>query len=240
MLNLERQEALRERYKQEHPLYLTSRDIYEELLVRYVNSDSRVLDTGCGQAGIVEQVMPIVKQAVGIDQTFGDYRETIKLRDLVQGKLEALPFSPDSFDVISCTWVLEHLKNPKRVFREFARVLCPDGILLFLAPNAHNYVTLMSRSVPNWLHELMIHALYNRDRGFTFPVYYRANTKSVLDDSLGRLNFVCECFQYVGDPTYIAFNEPLYRLGVALERLTDFQRTRQLKVHFVAAYRYRG
>jgi SAM-dependent methyltransferase len=240
MLDLERQEALRERYRQEHPSYLTSRDVYEELLARYVNSDSKVLDAGCGQAGIVEQVMPVVKQAIGIDQTFGDYRETIKLQDLVQGKLEDLPFSPNSFDVISCTWVLEHLKNPKRVFREFARVLYPDGILLFLAPNAHNYVTLMNRAVPSWLHELMTQALYGRERRFTFPVYYRANTKSILNNFLSRLNFVCEYFQYVSDPTYIAFNEPLYRLGVALERLTDFQRTCQFKVHFVAAYRYRG
>jgi len=240
MLNLERQEALRERYKREHPAYLTSRDIYEELLATYVRSDSKVLDAGCGQAGIVEQVMPIIKQAVGIDQTFGNYRETIKLRDLAQGKLEDLPFSPNSFDVISCTWVLEHLKNPERVFREFARVLCPDGILLFLAPNARNYVTLVNRSVPNWLHELMTYVFYGRDQRFTFPVYYRANTKSMLNASLSRLNFTCERFQYIGDPTYIAFNEPLYRLGVALERLTNFQRTRQFKAHFVAAYRYRG
>ncbi|CAG1012172.1 putative methyltransferase YcgJ [Anaerolineae bacterium] len=240
MLSLGRQETLRERYKREHPRYLTSRDIYEELLATYIRSDSKVLDAGCGQAGIVERVMPIVKQAVGLDQTFENYRETIKLRDLVQGKLVDLPFSPNSFDVISCTWVLEHLKNPQRVFREFARVLCPDGILLFLAPNAHNYITWINRSVPNWLHKLMTHALYGRERHFTFPVYYRANTKSILGDSLNRLNFVCECFQYVGDPTYIAFNEPLYRLGVALERLTDFGRIRHFKIHFVAAYRYRG
>lgn len=238
MLNLGHQELLRERYKREYPAYLTSREIYELLLAKYVRSDSKVLDAGCGQAGIVEQVVSIVKQAIGIDQTFEGYRETIMLRDLVQGKLEYLPFSLNSFDVISCTWVLEHLETPEIVFREFARVLHPGGMLLFLAPNAHNYVTLMNRSVPNWLHGHMTYAFYGRERCFTFPVYYRANTKNGLDDSLRRLNFVREYFQYVGDPTYIAFNEPLYRLGVLLERLTDFQRTRHFKVHFVAAYRY--
>jgi len=240
MLSLERQEAMRERHKLENLAYRTSRDIYEELLATYVSSNAKVLDAGCGQAGIVEQVMSVVKQVVGIDQTFGDYRDTIKLRDLVRGRLEALPLPSNSFDVISCTWVLEHLENPDPVFQEFARVLRAKGVLLFLAPNAHNYIALISRVVPNWLHKHVVRVLYGREQQFTFPVYYKTNTKDKLDESLNRHGFICEYFRYIGDPTYIAFNEPLYRLGVFLERLTDFQGMRHFKVHFVAVYRYQG
>jgi SAM-dependent methyltransferase len=240
MLNSERQDALRKTYQQENPSYRTSRQIYEELLAAHIDSTSVVLDAGCGQAGIVEQVVPHVRSAVGIDRTFVDFRHTIKLRDLVQGTLETLPFSSCLFDVISCTWVLEHLRQPDRVFNEFARVLRVGGVLLLLAPNAHNYVTIMNRLVPGWLHKSITHCFYGRDQSFTFPVYYGANTKGKLESNLAPLGFGCEFFEYVGDPTYIAFNRPLYCLGKALERLTDGKRGRRFKVHFVAAYRYQG
>jgi hypothetical protein len=37
----------------------------------------------------------------------------------------------------------------------------------------------------------------------------------------------------VGDPTYLAFNEPLFRLSCLLERITP----PALRVHLVGAYR---
>jgi len=240
MLNLSRQESLRRRYKQEHPGYRTSGELYQELLDTYVTPRSVVLDAGCGEAGVVERLERVAEHAVGIDRTFGDYRHAVKARDLVKRRLEDLPFRPNSFDVISCTYVLEHLEQPQRVFREFARILRPGGVLLCLAPNAANYVTLINRLVPNRLHGRIVPRLYGRAERFVFPLYYRANTKRALDEGLGRCGFLCECFRYVGDPTYIAFNELLYRLGVLLEGFTDSEATRRFKVHFVAVYRYRG
>jgi hypothetical protein len=45
-----------------------------------------------------------------------------------------------------------------------------------------------------------------------------------------------EMFEYVGDPSYIAFNEPLFWLGAALERLTDLGPLRYFKVHLVGSF----
>lgn len=45
-----------------------------------------------------------------------------------------------------------------------------------------------------------------------------------------------EKFLYVGDPSYLAFNQLFFKLGVLAERITDHSWLVPLKVHLVAAY----
>lgn len=51
----------------------------------------------------------------------------------VTGDLTQLPFANDSFDCITCGWVIEHLPDPRPGLRELSRVLQPGGRLLLLA-----------------------------------------------------------------------------------------------------------
>ncbi len=55
--------------------------------------------------------------------------------DITGNLNKGLPFVKDkTFDYIFCIQVLEHLKRPRKVFREFYRILKPGG-LLFLTTN---------------------------------------------------------------------------------------------------------
>jgi ubiquinone/menaquinone biosynthesis C-methylase UbiE len=51
----------------------------------------------------------------------------------VAGDLTQLPFADNSFDCITCGWVIEHLPDPRPGLRELSRVLQPGGRLLLLA-----------------------------------------------------------------------------------------------------------
>lgn len=51
----------------------------------------------------------------------------------VVGDLSQLPFADNSFDCITCGWVIEHLPDPRPGLRELSRVLQPGGRLLLLA-----------------------------------------------------------------------------------------------------------
>ena len=51
----------------------------------------------------------------------------------VTGDLTQLPFADDSFDCITCGWVIEHLPDPRPGLRELSRVLQPGGRMLLLA-----------------------------------------------------------------------------------------------------------
>ena len=48
---------------------------------------------------------------------------------------ERLPFADVSFDLVSANMVLEHLRDPARVFKEVARALAPGGAFVFVTPN---------------------------------------------------------------------------------------------------------
>lgn len=48
-----------------------------------------------------------------------------------------LPFPNESFDLIWCSEVIEHLYKPKEVISEFRRVLKPNGRMVLTTPNSY-------------------------------------------------------------------------------------------------------
>jgi SAM-dependent methyltransferase len=52
----------------------------------------------------------------------------------VHGSALKLPFKSSSFYVVLCTQVLEHVTRPGKLFREVARVLKPQGLLILTVP----------------------------------------------------------------------------------------------------------
>ena len=50
------------------------------------------------------------------------------------GDIAMIPVPSESFDVLLCTEVLEHVPEPIRAVKEFARILNPSGKLLLTAP----------------------------------------------------------------------------------------------------------
>lgn len=51
----------------------------------------------------------------------------------VAGDLMRMPFADESFDFVTCGWVIEHLPDPVPGLKEISRVLRPGGSVLILA-----------------------------------------------------------------------------------------------------------
>lgn len=62
-------------------------------------------------------------------------REGIPRVIAVTGNGEYLPFANESFDLVTCSEVIEHIQNPRRALSEMRRVLKPDGVLLLSTPS---------------------------------------------------------------------------------------------------------
>jgi len=237
VISLDRQNQYRELYARLWPGYRTSGQIYEALARQHATPQARVLDLGCGRGGVMELLADHVALPAGVDPDLAslvEYRAPTVRRAVALA--DSLPFSKASFDLVLCSWVIEHLACPEVAFSEVARVLRPGGHFVFLTPNALNYVVLVNRLIPTWVQRHLVPRVYARAEADTFPVVYRANTRRKLDALLRQVGLRCEAFRLVGDPSYIALHKILFWVGVLLERLTDGRLLRGTKVHLVGCY----
>ncbi len=235
MLTLSRQDSLRQRYKAMRPGYQTSLEVYTAWLAELVSAQTRLLDAGCGPGGLVKGYVDVAERVVGVDRYAAHFQEPAEISTLVESDLDALPFPSASFDLLTCSWVLEHLQAPERVFAEVVRVLKPGGHFLFITPNKHNYVVRLREMLPNALGRRATRAIYARNEDFINPTYYRANTYRDIDRMLVASGLRCARFEHIGDPTYLAFNEALFRLSLLAESLID-RFAPSTRVHLVGLY----
>lgn len=88
---------------------------------------SSVLDAGSGEGFVSQRILETRTDAriVGIDT---DREALLRGKEMHPGiafewgDVDALPFADDSFDLVLCNEVLEHLSQPERALAEFRRV----------------------------------------------------------------------------------------------------------------------
>lgn len=96
-----------------------------------IEAGGRVLDAGAGECGYKEFFKNQHYTAVDLCQ--GDITWDYSCIDAACN-LETLPFKDNTFDTIICTQVLEHVREPAAVLKEFQRVLKPGKKLYLSAP----------------------------------------------------------------------------------------------------------
>lgn len=97
-----------------------------------VSPGSRVLDVGAGQGPYRDLFSHCEYRAQDFAQepsTIGSYTQLDYQSDITD-----LPIPNDSFDVVLCTEVLEHVPRPDLAVQEMARVLKSRGLLIITAP----------------------------------------------------------------------------------------------------------
>lgn len=98
----------------------------------------RVLDVGCGEGFTLKKLQEkkIGKNNVGIDNSTDAIKIGKKIYpevDLQKGSIYDIQFKDNSFDLVLCTEVLEHLDDPHKAIEEMKRV--SSKYLLFSVPN---------------------------------------------------------------------------------------------------------
>jgi len=112
-----------------------------------INPEGTMLDLGCGEGrhifGVMEK-FPNLK-CIGLDphiESLDKAFEGLKFLESISntktnflsGSAYSLPFSDDSFDLVVCSEVLEHLHDYKDAIKEINRVLKPGGQFLASVP----------------------------------------------------------------------------------------------------------
>ncbi|MCK5475601.1 MAG: class I SAM-dependent methyltransferase [Candidatus Pacebacteria bacterium] len=94
--------------------------------------DKAILDIGSSQ-GLFLKTME--GQKVAFDISLNYLREAKKINLLAVGGLaEALPFKSETFDIVICSDILEHVLAPEKVIKEVYKTLKSDGSFIIEVP----------------------------------------------------------------------------------------------------------
>jgi ubiquinone/menaquinone biosynthesis C-methylase UbiE len=129
--------------------YESSNPVVRRLLNRFLRHveeaamrlhPASVLDVGCGEGVVTERLAQRLAPAtvLGVDADEGHLKEEWQARTapnlpFATGSAYDLPFADDSFDLVCCMEVLEHLERPRDALAEMSRVA--SRALLLSVPN---------------------------------------------------------------------------------------------------------
>ena len=160
---------------------------YQEAVDGLIRPGARWLDLGCGHQVFAEWMLAEEREAVsragffaGIDVDVPGMKVHRTLHNRVVGDLRALPFSPESFEIISANMVVEHLDQPLAVLAEIYRVLRPGGAFVYHTPNSRCFTIRLASWLPQSVKNLLIRFFEGREEHDVFKTFYRMNTAQAV------------------------------------------------------------
>ncbi len=130
--------------------------LIDRLVKDHLNSNSRLIEIGCGAGNLLMQAVVKDSYPVALDVSMqaltfvrSRLQEACRGRNAprdfacVQSVGEKLPLPDASFDCVILSEVIEHLKAPQVSVREAARILRPGGRLLITTPNYRSFWPIM-------------------------------------------------------------------------------------------------
>jgi SAM-dependent methyltransferase len=129
------------------------------LLERYINGLGRpisILEAGCGNHWSLKITKPYTLVGIDLDEAALKIREEEHgdLDRVIVGDVCTASLDATQFDVIYCSYVLEHIKGPTKALDNFVRWLKPGGLLLVRVPDRNSVFGAITRLTPHWVHVL--------------------------------------------------------------------------------------
>lgn len=119
-----------------------------------VKGPVNILEAGCGQQWNLK--LDIDYELTGCDLS----KEAMEIRrerygdldNFIVGDLATVSIDDSSFDVIYCSYVLEHLHGAEAVIEKFFDWLKPGGLAILIFPDRDSVFGFITRMTPHWFH----------------------------------------------------------------------------------------
>ncbi len=136
---------------------------YKRVLHRIIRENigedtSYILDIGCGEGDDLEKIsingMSVFGCGIDIslDSLISTSRKLEKANNfyLLRTDVRSLPFKKDSFDIVICSEVIEHVETEEaeELAKDVRRILKPQGIFIVTTPSRYNYSALIGEMIP--------------------------------------------------------------------------------------------
>ncbi len=103
------------------------------LIKKYAKPNQKILDVGVGMGRLLEEFTELDRYGMDISSGYLQIAKT-KGIDCCMSLIEDMPYKDNSFDIVTCTDVLEHVLDLNLGIKNILRVLKPDGILIVRVP----------------------------------------------------------------------------------------------------------
>ena len=137
-----------------------------------------VLDIGCGRGGYSMEFLKEGADVTSLDITRENFQDIHGVK-FVMADASKLPFKSLSFDMVFCSSIIEHLKEPKKLLVEIKRVLKKDGICYLSFPPFWSPVGAHQFKPFHYFGEKMAIRLARK--------FYKVRSYSSYDDEYGKL-----------------------------------------------------
>ena len=114
-----------------------------------------ILEAGCGRRWTLDlKGMRYTLTGVDINRQSLEIRKNQQkdLHEAIAGDLRTIKLEENSFDIIYCSYVIEHIKDVKRVLDNFIRWLKLGGILILRIPDKDTVYGFVTKITPFWIH----------------------------------------------------------------------------------------
>lgn len=107
-----------------------------------------ILDIGCSSGGFLNCLKGDSWKLYGVEASLptAERARALTGAEVFAGDIADADFAANSFDVITCSDVLEHLYEPQEVFRQVYKWLKPNGIFYVFVPNISSWEAQVFRS----------------------------------------------------------------------------------------------
>ena len=104
-----------------------------------------LLDVGCGRGDLFRRLPPTITSYTGVDLVrYEGFPDAPPARFRKGDLNQRLPVEDAAADVVVAIETIEHLENPRALFRELVRALRPGGLLLVTTPNQLSLLSKLS------------------------------------------------------------------------------------------------
>ena len=171
----------------------------DSAIIRWIRSELsdrsclEILEAGCGRQWPLK-LSGLRYRLTGIDQdeaALNHRRDVIHDLDVcILGDLHDLKLDEDSFDLIYCSYVLEHVRDASRVISNFSKWLKIGGVLVVKIPDPQSVHGFFASHTPHWFH-ILYYKLILRQKTAGQPGYPPYPTR--YSTSITREGFKSDC-----------------------------------------------
>jgi SAM-dependent methyltransferase len=198
------------------------RNVQEVLVNRLRGKPIRIYEAGGGSISVIPLSLLDHPTVTAVDIDEAQVRNNKYADVKILGDIQTHAFPLNSFDLIVCYNVIEHLSSVDQAIKQFYRALAPGGLLFIGAPNPDSLYGLVTKYTPHWFHG-WVYRVILRSKNAGKPgqgpfrtIYHPLVSPKALSEFCSQLGFeVIYLNQYDGG-TYTEIKEKSPIIGAML------------------------